>query len=99
MSQFDFPRINFHGTAILDTPTANNGNYEPGLTMFDQDESEPFIPPRCYIGNLENYVPTEGITVLSDKIGKQYVPIIPVNEDNYQQWATSPLGTCDLDKD
>ncbi|MBK8853986.1 MAG: hypothetical protein IPN10_07680 [Saprospiraceae bacterium] len=51
MSQFDFPRINFHGQAILDTATANNGNYEPRLTMFDQENSTAFMPPRCYLGD------------------------------------------------
>jgi hypothetical protein len=92
MSQFDFPRINFHGTSLLDTATANNGNYEPGLTMFDQESSMTYLPPRCYIAGYPNAQPPPGIPILTDKTGNQYVPIEPINADNYQAWAITPLG-------
>ncbi|MBK7525634.1 MAG: hypothetical protein IPI53_16245 [Saprospiraceae bacterium] len=91
MSQFDFPRINFHGQAILDTATANNGNYEPRLTMFDQENSTAFMPPRCYLGDTV-YSPPSGVRVLTDKKGNKYVPIDAVSSSNYQKWATTPLG-------
>jgi hypothetical protein len=97
MSQFDFPRINFHGTAILDTPTANNGNYETGLVMFDQDESEPFLPPLCYLPAKYTYNPPAGVTILHDANGNAYVQLTAVNDSNYQQWATTPLGSFEDD--
>src|SRR4051812_27606510 len=80
MSQFDFPRINFHGSAKLDTPTANNGNYEPNLILFDQNESEAFLPPLVFNGTTS-------------------IPITPINADNYQAWATTPLGSFGADSD
>lgn len=97
MSQFDFPRINFHGTALLDTPTANNGNYEPGLTMFDQNESEPFLPPRCYLPQNYTYQPPPNVQILKDNKGNDYVPISVISTDNYQPWATTPLGSFATD--
>lgn len=97
MSQFDLPRINFHGTALLDTATANNGNYEPGLTLFDQDESEVFLPPRCYLPSPFSPLLDPGIQVKQDKKGRSYVPISPITAENYQQWATTPLGSFSAD--
>jgi hypothetical protein len=97
MSQFDFPRINFHGTALLDTATANNGNYEPALTLFDQDRSLPYMPPRCYYPPNPNFGPPPGVPIITDKNGNPYSPILPVNADNYQQWATTPLGQFPAD--
>lgn len=93
MSQFDLPRINFHGTAFLDTATANNGNYGPPLTLFDQNESEAFIPPRCYLPGDYTYQPPQGVQILKDKNGNFYVPISVITADNYQQWASTPLGS------
>ena len=81
MSQFDFPRINFHGTALLDTPTANNGNYEPSLTMFDQNESEPFLPPRCYLPPNYTYQPPPGVQILQDNKGMCPAPPPPAHQD------------------
>src|SRR5580698_9237568 len=99
MSQFDFPRINFHGTAYLDTATANNGNYEPWLTMFDQDSSEVFMPPRIYLPPASaNCQPPQGVPIKTDKNGNQYVPITKINPDNYQEWATTPLGSFPADQ-
>ena len=98
MSQFDLPRINFHGTALLDTSTANNGNYGPSLSMFDQDESEAFMPPRCYLPPENNPQPLmgKGLIIKTDKNGNRYVPILPVTKDNYEEWATTPLGTLEV---
>ena len=96
MSQFDLPRINFHGTAFLDTATANNGNYEPSLTMFDQNESEAFLPPRCYLPENYTYIPPANVQILTDSSGS-YVPISVITTDNYQQWATTPLGSFSPD--
>jgi hypothetical protein len=98
MSQFDLPRINFHGTAHLDTATANNGNYEPSLTMFDQDESEAFLPPRCYLPPNYTYEPPTGVVILVDPKRGKYVPITPITPDNYQKWASTPLGSFPDDK-
>jgi hypothetical protein len=98
MSQFDLPRINFHGTARLDTATANNGNYEPSLTMFDQDESEAFLPPRCYLPSNNQYQPPAGVEILTDSNGNKYVPITPITTDNYQKWASTPLGSFHDDR-
>lgn len=93
MSHFDFPRFNFHGTALLDTATANNGNFEgKGLTMFDQDNSVAFLPPRCYLPPNYTYNPPVGVKILQDAKGKSFVPILPVTADNYQEWAVTPLG-------
>jgi hypothetical protein len=94
MSQFDFPRLNFHGKAYLDTPTANNG-YIPYITIFDQNESEVFMPPRIYFQG--GAAPPPGLPVETDKNGVQYVPITPVTVDNFQQWATTPLGSFAAD--
>lgn len=96
MSQFDLPRINFHGTAILDTATANNGNYEPSLMMFDQNESEAFLPPRCYLPDNYTYIPPPGIVIEKDAKGS-FVRILPITADNYQQWAITPLGSFKAD--
>jgi hypothetical protein len=97
MSQFDFPRINFSGSAALDTATANNGNYQPALTLFDQDESEAFIPPRCYIGDPAKCPSKYSSQILKDKNNQYYVPIAPITTENYQSWASEPLGTYSAD--
>lgn len=97
MSQFDLPRLSFHGTAFLDTPTANNGNYEPNLTLFDQNESEAFLPPRCYLPKGYTYIPPENVHIIQDDNGNSYVPVSPVTTENYQQWATTPLGSFNAD--
>jgi hypothetical protein len=101
MSNFDFPRINFHGKAFLDTATANNGNYEgQGLTMFDQNESEPFMPPRCYLPAFSTYQPPVGspIELVCDMETKRiYVPITPITKDNYEAWAQRRLGSFEAD--
>lgn len=94
MSQFDFPRINFHGKAFLDTPTANNG-FIPFITIFDQNESGVFIPPRIYFD--EDHTPPQGYPILKDSNNVPYVPI-PITLEDFQQWATTPLGSYAADE-
>lgn len=104
MSQFDFPRINFHGKAFLDTPTANNG-FIQYVTIFDQNESEVFMPPRIYLTGprcpvpKDSCTPPPGVSVLTDSDGNKYVNVEPINADNFQAWAVSPLGTYSADAD
>jgi hypothetical protein len=98
LSQFHLPRVNFQGAASLDAATANNGNYEPSLTMFDQDNSQVFLPPRCYLKpKQQSYIPPPGIEVLTDDKGRKYIPIEVIHSDNYQDWAVKPLGSYDMD--
>jgi len=97
MSQFDFPRINFHGKALLDTATANNGYNSPSLTLFDQEHSLPFIPPRCYPQSGKTFDLPEGVEMIPDEKGVSYIAITPINDTNYQEWATLPLGSSNLD--
>lgn len=102
MSLFDFPRVNFHGNALLDTATANNGYNTPTLTLFDQDRSLPYMPPRFYLRKAKNgltIVVPAGLQILKDENGEFYVPIKPINDTNYQEWATTPLGTSSLDSE
>ena len=98
MSQFDFPRINFHGSVLLDVATANNGRFDP-LRVYDQDAGLPYLPPRVYLTPTQvPYVQdTLGFTVTTDDSGS-YVSIASVNTpDQYEQWAVCNLGTCPLD--
>ena len=101
MSQFDFPRINFHGKASLNTATANNGKLEPVMLIFNQDKSEVYMPPRVYI-QPPNQAPYNGplppgATIKKDSDGNLYVPVFPINDDNYQDWAVTPLGSFSAD--
>jgi hypothetical protein len=101
MSHFDFPRINFHGKAILNTATANNGRLKPVIHIFNQDKSKVYMPPRVYLpppdqGNCDCPLPA-GATIKKDKKGNSYVAIFPINDDNYQEWATTPLGSYAAD--
>jgi hypothetical protein len=95
MSQFDFPRINFHGSVLLDVPTANNGRFDP-LRVYDQEAGLPYLPPRVYLTPEQApYVQnTLGFAVTSDGSGS-YVSIASVNTP--EQWAVCNLGTCPLD--
>lgn len=98
MSQFDFPRINFHGSVLLDVPTANNGRFDP-LRVYDQEVGLPYMPPRVYLTVTQaTYVDEDlGFCVTTDDSGS-YVSIAPVNTpDLYEQWAVCNLGTCPLD--
>jgi hypothetical protein len=99
MSQFDFPRINFHGKILLDTPTANNGKFSP-LMIYNEPVSLPFQPPRVYLNPTQaTYVGAnfKNLTIVTDSTGT-YVPILPVNTGNlFNQWAILPLGASPLD--
>ena len=100
MSQFDFPRINFHGSVLLDVPTANNGRFDP-LRVYDQDAALPYLPPRVYLTSDQiPYVQnTLGFTVTSDDSGS-YVSIDSINSPElYDQWSVCNLGSCSLDAD
>lgn len=96
MSQFNFPRINFHGSVLLDTPTANNGKFSP-LVFYNQAEAQPYLPPRVYL------TPTQISSVQSqwpwmNIVNNSYVEILPIsNGDLFNQWAVMPLGTSPLD--
>ena len=96
MSQFDFPRISFHGKALLDTPTANNG-YIPGVSIFNQNESEVFMPPRILFDPTA-CTPPAGATVYTDGNGNSYINPLGIDASNYQQWCTTPLGTFEADE-
>ncbi|MFL5765264.1 MAG: hypothetical protein ACJ77K_15075 [Bacteroidia bacterium] len=97
MSQFDFPRINFHGTVMLDVPTANNGYTSP-LALFDQAGSEAFLPPRVYLDTpqAQQAAVKYGLQIFNDSRGP-YIKIDPINDTNYQAWATTPLGSYPAD--
>lgn len=103
MSQFNFPRINFHGSVSLDVPTANNGRFEP-LRVYNQDEAAPYLPPRVYLDKVQaEYVDQHfnNLKVIKESQKEEYfVEIEPVNTaDLYIDWALYSLGTSPLDKD
>ncbi|MDI1324044.1 MAG: hypothetical protein PSV36_14930 [Algoriphagus sp.] len=93
MSQFDFPRINFHGSVLLDVATANNGRFDP-LRVYDQVKAAPVLPPRVYITDDQlGEVKTMGYSVTPDG-DQNYVEISPINTTEiYDQWAQVTLGT------
>ena len=47
MSQFDFPRINFAGSATINPATGNNNLLLP-LVIFDAIQVKAVLPPRVY---------------------------------------------------
>lgn len=103
MSQFDFPRINFHGSVLLDTPTANNGKTAP-LMIYNQNEAQTYLPPRVYLNpNQVIYVQTNfpAFSILTDSSNNSsYVQVDPINNmDIFQQWATTILGNFAADAD
>jgi len=107
MSQFDFPRINFHGRAFINPATGNNGFYEP-LVYYDPVQAKALLPPRLYL--FEKYllpgrhlekalqeVPS-GVEIRKDSDGSQYIEIKPIqNKHQFKAWATTPLGSHPLD--
>ncbi|MFC3879799.1 hypothetical protein ACFOSV_06410 [Algoriphagus namhaensis] len=102
MSQFDFPRINFHGSVLLDVPTGNNGKFSP-LKIYNQDAALPYTPPRVYIiSSLVSTVQSKGFTVKLDSDSpyenyNQYVDIDTISNENYEKWAIHHLGKSGLD--
>jgi hypothetical protein len=95
MSQFDFPRINFHGSVLFDVGTANNGRFDP-LQVYDQAKASPIIPPYVNITpSLLQTVESAGYTVVDGK----YVEISTINTPElFDQWCLQTLGTSPLDK-
>ncbi|MDN3204107.1 hypothetical protein [Algoriphagus sediminis] len=103
MSQFDFPRINFHGSVLLDVPTGNNGKFSP-LKIYNQDEALPYRPPRVYLkpGIIPNIpakykIETDENSPYSDY--NKYVEISSVTDEVYDAWAICHLGTSGHDDD
>jgi len=98
MSQFDFPRINFHGSVLLDVPTGNNGKFSP-LKIYDQDAALPYIPPRVNISpNLLPEVKKLSHPIKTDRYGQAYVEIDTVTRECYDDWAVCHLGTSKYDE-
>jgi len=95
MSQFDFPRINFHGSVLFDVGTANNGRFDP-LQVYDQANASPIIPPYVKITpDLLHTVERAGYTVVN---GNQ-VEISSINTPElFDQWCLETLGTSLLDQ-
>ncbi|RIW18259.1 hypothetical protein D0X99_00750 [Algoriphagus lacus] len=98
MSQFDFPRINFHGSVLFDVGTANNGRFDP-LQVYDQVNARPIIPPFVTISDkILGDVVNAGYHVESGSNGN-YVEISSINTPElYDQWCTQTLGTSPLDQ-
>ncbi|TDQ17043.1 hypothetical protein DFQ04_1691 [Algoriphagus boseongensis] len=96
MSQFDFPRINFHGSVLFDVATANNGRFDP-LQVYDQVLARPIIPPIVNLTpDLIPSVKAAGYTVQPGN----YVEISSINTvELFDQWATQVLGKCSLDSE
>jgi hypothetical protein len=106
MSQFNFPRINFHGSVLLDVATANNGRFSP-LMVYNQQEAAPYEPPRIYFTlqqktEVENDYP--GVFKFlqeKDSTGEiaYFLIIATVNTpDLFIEWAVCNLGTSPYDK-
>lgn len=96
MSQFDFPRINFHGSVLLDVATANNGRFHP-LQVYDQELASPIIPPIVNIAEgLVDQVKAAGYMIEDGN----FVKITSVDSvETFDKWAQDILGKSDLDKD
>ena len=104
MSQFDFPRINFHGPAYINVGTANNDDYLPSLMLNDIINCKAYTPPRVYVTTeqkteLENAGHNYTFTAAPDDSDLFYVEIdaFPTDED-YVAWARTPLGTWSGDQ-
>ncbi|MDF2156740.1 hypothetical protein [Algoriphagus sp. CAU 1675] len=99
MSQFDFPRINFHGSVLLDVPTGNNGKFSP-LKIYNQDAALPYRPPRVNISpDLIPKIQSLGYDVQMDPTGQGYVEIASVTDECYDAWAICLLGKSGYDDD
>jgi hypothetical protein len=106
MSQFNFPRINFHGSVLLDVATANNGRFSP-LMVYNQQKADPFEPPRIYFtlqqkNNIEQDHPQTFTFHNEQGEGGElvyYVIIETVNTpDIFLKWAVLNLGTSPYDQ-
>jgi len=101
MSQFNFPRINFHGSVLLDVGTANNGRFHP-LRVYNQNSALPYAPPRVYLTSAQVAYIKKSLPqykVVTEK-EESYVVIDTVSSpDIFVDWAQWNLGTSDIDKD
>ncbi|GAB2576040.1 hypothetical protein [Spirosoma areae] len=104
MSQFDFPRINFSGQAVINPSTANNNVLLP-LVTYDPIQVSALLPPRLYfsqdllilhkLGDLP--IPQDQVIWEDDDL--RYIEIDPVNSrQTFIDWATTPLGKSPLDE-
>ncbi|MFT5886328.1 MAG: hypothetical protein ACI9IP_002792 [Arcticibacterium sp.] len=106
MSQFDFPRINFHGKASINPCTANNNLLLP-LVTYDPIEAEAILPPRIYLSedllqlNKLGGLPIPETAILQfDKNKSAFIEIDIINsKERYLSWAVTPLGKFNLDKE
>ncbi len=104
MSQFDFPRIHFSGSAFINPATANNNLLLP-LVTFDPIQVKAIIPPRLYLSGeplrllrLGVLPLPEGTKLIYDTNQEPYVEIEPINcREYFITWAKTPLGKCALD--
>lgn len=106
MSQFNFPRINFHGTVLFDVATANNGRFSP-LMVYNQQKAAPYEPPRIYFtlqqkNNIEN--DHHGVFSFQEEMDSTgnlsyYLIIATVNTPEiFTEWAVSNIGTSPYDQ-
>ena len=108
MSQFDFPRINFHGKAFIDPGTANNNYYFP-LVIYDPVLCEAYLPPRLYLNprflseefsseQLFSSIPLN-VVIHSDPADDQYIELEEIAEKApFLDWAKTPLGSHQIDQ-
>jgi hypothetical protein len=106
MSQFDLPRINFFGKAIINAATANNNTLLP-LVVFDPIKNKAVVPPRIYFMEGIKTLHAKAIlsfplasALLTDENGSTYIEINTINSANvFKQWITTPLGKSPFDKE
>ncbi|TAH20249.1 MAG: hypothetical protein EAZ08_06365 [Cytophagales bacterium] len=103
MSRFSFPRLNFSGNINIDVPTGNNSRYYP-LSYYDPVNAKSFLPPRIYLSAAqmeeitEKYGPHFPI-IKGENEQSHYIEIQPIdNATIFKQWAVTPLGEFDADK-
>ena len=102
MSQFDFPRINFHGRAVINPGTGNNSFHLP-LSYYDPIRVKAFMPPRLYImescmipgKSMEDFISAvpDDEEIQQDDFGKNYISLKPISDAlTFKKWASTPLG-------
>ncbi len=104
MSQFDFPRIHFSGSAFINPATANNNILLP-LVTYHPIQVKAILPPRIYLSQdllylyrLGGLPIPEADRILSDEKKQQYIEIKPVDtREKFMTWAVTPLGSSSLD--
>ena len=108
MSQFDYPRLNFHGHAYINSATGNNCFYLP-LVIYDPLNVEVVIPPKLYVSEANlvadktmrdvKAILPPGNAIQVDLTGMYagipYVDIESISTDElFKEWAKTPLGEC-----